>query len=692
MTQPNAKRVVGLFGHSGTGKTTAAETILFNAKEIDRICRVETGGTVMDFDPDETKRVMSLNLGIANYKWKDCSVNIIDIPGYIDFQGEVYKAIRVVDSLVLFVNAGSGVEVETEKHWTLASDANLPRLFFINKMDQENADFQKAAGEITQIFSAKAVPLVIPYGTGPKFSGIIDLLPRKLYKFAASGEVAVSDVPADIKDQAEKARDRLVEAIAEVNDNLIEKYLNGEELTEEEIKTGLKNGIKSSSLFPILCGSALNNFGIKKLMDAISEYLPSPLDRPAVPAKLNEEDVMVKPDPSEPFSAFVFKTLSEPHMGDITLFRVYSGSFSPGNDLFNTTKGQKERIGQLFSVIGKNRKDLPVAETGDICAVVKLKYTHTGDTFTTQKAQVVFPQVDFPEPLSEVAVTPKTKADQEKLSSALSKIAEEDPTIKIHHNHELSQTILSGYGDVHLEVTIDRLVRKYGVEIIMEEPKIAYRETIKRRAKSEHKHKKQSGGRGQYGHVLLELEPMNEEGKSFEFVDKIFGGSVPRQYVPAVEKGVVEAMERGVLAGFKVINVRAIIFDGSYHTVDSSELAFKIAGSMAFKKGFMEAGPILLEPIMELSVKGGNDYTGQIIGDLNGRRGHILGMEPGERYQTVKATVPKAELNKYSADLRSMTSGRGSFGLKFSHYQEVPAHLTQKIIDAAKKDKVEVEE
>lgn len=677
-------RNVGLIGHSGSGKTSLAEAMLFTSGAIDRMGKIADGNTVCDFDPEEIKRSISISTAFAPCEWKNEKINILDTPGYFDFVGEVKSTLRVVESCLIVTCAVSGVEVGTEQVFKFAEDAGLPRVFFINKMDRENANFNKVMDQIRQMFGQKAVPFQLPIGAESNFKGIVDIVQQKAYAFDGKG-VKPCDIPAELKDEMENYRSMLVEAVAETDDDLLTKYLEGEELTDAEIQKGLKIGVKNGEIFPVLCGSAFTNKGISMLLDFIHDYMPSPLDRPAekvVNATSNAEEILeCKSDTN--FSALVFKTMADPYVGKLTLFKVFSGILKSDMAVYNVTRGETEKLGQIYVMRGKKQENVSEVAAGDIAAVAKLQYTSTNDTLAEKEHSILLKEIDFPKPVLSLAAQPKAKGDEEKISAGLTRLMEEDKTFEVSKNTETGQLLVSGMGEIHLEVLAGKLLHKFGSEMILDIPKVPYRETIRGTVKVEGKHKKQSGGRGQYGHVWIELQPLDST-EDFEFEDKIFGGAVPKQYIPAVEKGLRESLKEGVLAGYPVVGVKAILYDGSFHPVDSSEMAFKIAASMAFKKGCEQAKPVLLEPIMDMEIVVPESFMGDIIGDLNKRRGRVMGMEMVEGMQHIKAQAPMAEVFRYATDLRSMTQGRGSFSSSFSHYEEVPAQLAEKIIEEAR--------
>ncbi len=681
-------RNVALISHGGAGKTSLAEAMLFTAKAINRLGKIEAGNTTTDYDPDEIKRQVTINTALAPLEWSGLKVNLLDTPGYFDFIGDVLGALRVADGVVVVVCAVSGVEVGTEKMWSIADEMNLPRVVFVNKLDRENADFGRTLGQLQQYFGLSVAPLQLPIGKENGFNGVVDLIAGKALYFEGEGlEVREDDIPDNLQEEAGALREKLIEAVVESDDELLLKYLEGEPLDPEEILRALRRSVLEGKVVPVLCGAATRNYGSQPLLDIIGHYLPSPADRGAVTGKLprseEEEEVTRQPDPAEPFSALVFKTLADPYVGRITYFRVCSGILKPDSQIYNTTREKAERIGQVFTMRGKNQVLLEEVVAGDIASAAKLQHTATGDTLCDRSHPVLFPGFDFPEPVISFAVEPKTKGDEEKVSSGLARFIEEDPTFRLERRAETRQTVISGMGETHLEIIVSRLAQKFGVEVELSTPKVPYKETIRKSTRVEGKHKKQTGGRGQYGHVFLDLEPA-EVGEGLIFEDKIFGGAVPKQYIPAVEKGVREAMDGGVLAGYPVVDVRVKLVDGSYHTVDSSEMAFKIASGMAFRKGMEQASPVLLEPVMNVEVLVPEDFMGDIMGDLNGRRGRIQGMEPYGGVQKILAQVPMAEMFRYSIDLRSMTQGRGFFAMKFSHYEEVPAQIAEQVAAAAR--------
>lgn len=680
-------RNIGVAGHSGTGKTSLVEALLFCMGETTRIGQVEQGNTVSDYNEDEIERQISINTSIMHGEWDHHKINIVDTPGFSDFFGDVVSGMRAVDIVMITISAAGGVEIGTERARELADKYGLPRFYVINKLDRENVEFDKIVAELQDRFGKKVILTQFPVETGPGFHRIVDLFKMKLLTFKTdkSGKYEESEIPAELAGRAEELRNQLIEAVAESDDELLEKYFEAGELTPQQFGEGFKKAVINRMVVPVLCASAELNVGITSLLDFAVHYLPSPIDTPPIKMEDGQE---VKSADGEPLVALVFKTVSEAHVGELSYVRVFSGVLEPGEEVSNSTQGHSERIGQMFVLNGKNKKGIERLHAGDIGALVKLKATHTGDTLCAKGKSFKIPKIEFPEPLISIAVEPKSKGDEEKISAGLHTLHEEDPTFVVYYDPELKQTILSGQGELHLDIIIKRLKQKFGVDVDIEDPKIPYRETIRKKAEAQGKYKKQSGGRGQYGDAHLRLEPQ-PRGEGFEFVNAITGGVIPGKFIPAVEKGAYETTQEGVLAGYPVVDVKVTVFFGSYHDVDSSEMAFKIASSMAFKKAFMEASPVLLEPIYEIEVKVPEEYMGDVMGDISSRRGKILGMDADGRFQVIKARVPLAELHKYSTVLRSMTQGQGMFRQKLSHYEEVPAELAQKIIEQAKKEKEE---
>lgn len=684
-------RNICLLAHGNAGKTTLAEAMLFNTGVLDRFGKVADGTTTTDYDPEEVKRKISISTALAPCEWLDHKINVIDTPGYFDFVGEVMQGIRVAEGAVIVVSAKSGVSVGTEKSWAYAKERNIARLFFINKMDEENANFNSALDKMTNVFGSSVIPFQLPIYEAEKYVGYVDIINMSAKKFQKD-KLADAQIPSDLTDRISKIKDSLNELIAETDEALMEKFFGGEEFTKEEIQKGLKAGIADGSIAPVFCGSAFMNLGVQELMSSIVEYMPSP-DSVTVKAKKvgSGDPVEIKADAAGPLSVLVFKTIADPFVGKISMFRVYSGTLKADSPVYNTTTEKNEKIGQIFVMRGKKQIPTDKLIAGDIGGVAKLANTNTNDTLCDQSNRVVLDAIIFPEPAISMAVEPKTKGDEEKISSGLHKLQDEDPTFKVSINTETHQTLISGVGEQHLDVIVSKLKAKFGVAVTLVDPKVPYRETIKKKVKIEGKHKKQSGGHGQYGHVWVEFEHGDKEDLTFE--EKIFGGSVPKSYHPAVEKGLREAIIKGVLAGYPVVNLKATLVDGSYHDVDSSEMAFKIAARLAYKKGLPMASPVLLEPIAHVEVYIPENYMGDIIGDLNKRRGRILGMNPQDNgWQQVEAEVPQSEMFKYATDLRSMTQGRGYFTLKFDRYEEAPSIVANKIIEEAKKHMTEEED
>lgn len=687
-------RNVAVIAHGGAGKTSLVEAMLFDCGMTDRMGNVQDGTTVTDFEPEEIDRKITITSSLAFCNLDKHRINLMDTPGFINFVEDTRACLRVSDGAVIIVSALSGVKAETEKVWKYACEFEIPRIVFINKMDKETANFERALSELEKSFDTEGVPLQIPIGAGEGFSGVIDIVKMKAYRFSG-GKAEASDIPADMQSEAEQYRKKLIEKIAESDDKLLEKYLEGGELTNDEIVTGIKEGSLTRKFIPVACGSALKNIGISSLMETIILCLPSPAEMAAIsPVKgkspKDQSEVVRKPADNEPLSAYVFKTIADPYAGKLSLFRVYSGTLKADSNVFNSTADAKERIGQIFYLLGKKQVPVQSLGAGEIGVVAKLKGTNTGDTFSDEAKPVVFDKVKFADPIISYAIAPRSKGDEEKVSISLHRVLEEDPTLRFTRDEETKEMIISGMGQVHIEVSLERLKRRFGVEVEMKTPKIPYKETIKASTSVQGRYKKQSGGKGQYGDCHIRVEPL-QRGSGFEFVDKIVGGAIPRQYIPAVEKGIIEAMHEGVVAGFQIVDLRVTLFDGSYHTVDSSEMAFKIAGSMAIKKAVTEAKPVLLEPIMKVEVTTPDETLGAVIGDLNSRRGKVQGVEPqAGGNQKILAQVPMSEMLTYANQLHSLTSGRGLYSMEFSHYEEVPAHLAQKIIadrQAAKEEK-----
>ncbi len=677
-------RNIALISHQGAGKTSLAEYMLFASGAIQRLGTVEDGTATSDYDPLEAERRMGINLSLLLFDWKETRLNLIDTPGYADFIAEVRSGLRVAEGAVVVVCAASGVEVGTEQTWGDAEKANLPRLLFVNKMDRDNADFFSTLEGIKAKLSARCLPVQLPIGSQSDFEGIVDLVTMKAYIGNASKE---ADIPPALQEQAEVSRDKLVEAAVEIDDELITKYLEGETISNEEIFAAIGKSALAGKLVPVFAGSALQGIGVQQLLNGIRDYLPSPEERDAFVAKnvTTGSQEEVNPGSESPFASLVFKTIADPYVGKLSYFRVYSGVVSSNSQVWNANKNGMERVGQLFAALGKNQQPVPQVTAGDIGVVARLGLTATGDTLCTREHPVVFQGIDFPQANFSMAIQPETKTDLDKMSTALPRICEEDPSLQTRREPDTNEFIISGVGDSHLEIVREKMRRKFGVTVKLDAPKIPYKETITTSTKAEYKHKKQTGGHGQYGHVLLELQPL-PRGGGFEFAEKIFGGAIPQSYIPSVEKGVNEAKQEGILAGYPVVDVKVNLYDGSFHSVDSSDIAFKIAGAQALKKGLSQGQPVLLEPIMKLKITVPEAYTGDITSDLNTKRGRVLGMNPGDGINVIDAQAPYAELLHYAIDLRSMTQGRGDFVMEFDHYEEVPAYLSQKITAGKKKE------
>ncbi len=677
-------RNVAVIAHGGAGKTSLVEAMLYDAGMTDRLGNVQDGTTVTDYEPEEIDRKITITSALAFCDWDKHRINLMDTPGFINFIEDTRGCLRVADGAVIIVSAMSGVKAETEKVWKYACEFEIPRIVFINKMDKETANFERALGELEKSFDTEGIPLQIPIGIGDNFTGVVDIVKMKAYRFA-NGKPEESDIPAEMRPEADAYRKKLIEKVAESDDKLLEKYLEGGELTHDEIMSGIKEGSLTRKFIPVTCGSALKNIGIPSLIDSIILCLPSPAEMASIsPIKgknpKDQSDALRKPAENEPLAAYVFKTIADPYAGKLSLFRVYSGTLKADSTVYNSTTDSKERVGQLFYLLGKKQTPAQSLGAGEIGVVAKLKGTNTGDTFSDEAKPIVFDKVKFADPIISYAIAPKSKGDEEKVSQSLHRVLEEDPTLRFSRDEETKEMLISGMGQVHIEVALERLKRRFGVEVEMKTPKIPYRETIKGATSVQGKYKKQSGGKGQYGDCHIRVEPL-PRGTGFEFVDKIVGGSIPRQYIPAVEKGIIDAMHEGVVAGYPIVDLRVTLFDGSYHTVDSSEMAFKIAGSMAIKKAVTEAKPILLEPIVRVEVTTPDDTLGAVIGDLNSKRGKVQGVEPqAGGNQKIMALVPMSEMLTYANQLHSLTSGRGLYSMEFSHYEEVPSHLAQKIV------------
>ncbi len=677
-------RNIGIMAHIDAGKTTTTERILYYTGVTYKMGEVHEGTAVMDWMPQEQERGITITSAATTCFWKDHRINIIDTPGHVDFTIEVERSLRVLDGAVAVFDAVAGVEPQSETVWRQANKYKVPRIAFINKMDRVGADFFMSVNSMIERLGAKPIPVQIPLGKEDVFRGPIDLIHMKAYLFedeTLGAKYVEADIPQEFLPQALEHREKMIEALADFDEMIMEKYLSGEDIDAEIIKAALRRGTVELRITPVICGTAFKNKGVQQLLDTIIDYLPCPLDIPPIRGTdpHTGKEVVRKSSDGEPFSAFAFKIMSDPYVGQLTFIRVYSGIMTTGSYVYNATKDVKERVGRLLKMHANKREDIKEIRAGDIAAVVGLKSTLTGDTLCDEAHPVILEAMEFPAPVISVAIEPKTKADQEKLSISLSKLAQEDPSFKVSYNEETGQTIISGMGELHLEIIVDRLLREFKVGANVGKPQVAYRETIRKKSKAEGKYIRQSGGRGQYGHVYIEVEPL-EHGKNFEFVNKIVGGTIPREYIPAVEKGIKEALEDGVLAGYPVVDVKVTLFDGSYHEVDSSEMAFKIAGSMAFKNGAQKADPVLLEPVMNIEVVTPEEYMGEVIGDLNSRRGKIHTMNQRAKAQVITAEVPLSSMFGYATDLRSKTQGRATYTMQFSHYAEIPKNISEDII------------
>src|SRR5512139_3822661 len=690
--EPNHIRNIGTFGHGGEGKTSLVEAMLFDTGENTRMGRVDDGSSVMDFEPEEINRKISISASLSHFEWNKNQFHIIDTPGYANFIAEAKASMRVVDGAIIVVSGNSGVKVQTETVWGYANEFQVPRILYVSKMDTERANFLKVVEEVKKTFpSQPAVPIQLPIGGEGNFKGVVDLIQRKAYFYRedGSGQFEVKEVPSEMKEMVERLREKLVETAVEMEDELMEKYLESGEITTEELLRCLRKGTLERKLVPAVCGSSMRNIGIQPLLDVAISCFPSPSERGPVQGKHPKtgEPEVREPKEDSPFSAFVFKTIADPFAGKLSLFRVYSGSVSADSTVYNSKKEVKERIGQIFLMEGKKQKPVGFAGVGDIVAVAKLKETTTGDTFCDEKNPIVFEATKLPLPMISYALTPKSKGDEDKITASLARIHEEDPTMMLGRDEQTGEIILSGVGQTHVEVIVEKLKRKFGVEVNLSVPKVPYKETIRGTKNGViYRHKKQTGGRGQFAEVHFDVSAL-PRGSGFEFENDLTGMNVPRNFVPAVEKGVVEAMQSGALGGYPVVDVKVRFYDGKSHEVDSSEMAFKIAAIMAFKKGVQEANPVLLEPITKVEVAAPDEDIGDVIGDLNSRRGRVLNVNAKGNYQVIQANVPMSEMLKYAPDLNSMTGGRGTFTMEFSHYEEVPAQLTEKIIAQTKKDK-----
>jgi len=691
---PDKVRNVALIGHGSSGKTSLAAALLFDYGATSRLTKVDKGNTVTDYEPEEVERKISINAAVCFFEANDHKITCVDTPGYSHFLWDAKAALRAVDGAVVLVDGVSGVEVGTEKVWEMLEEDELPRLVVINKLDRENANFKRALESVSQFFGRSAVPVQLPVGEEKDFVGVIDLIRMKALIFEPdeSGKFREEDVPAPLKAEAAKKREELIEMIAENDEKLMEKYLEKGELTPEEIHSGLKKAVFSRQLYPVFACSALLNIGVQALAAGVVELLPNPLDKASIQATVKGQPGSVRTSVDEPLAALVFKTISDPYTGRISLLRVFSGKLNPDSVVTNSTKENDEKLGGLFFLQGKDQIPAGQAKCGDIVATAKLKVTSTGDTLSAKGAEILLPSIRFPEPSISFAIEPKSRADEDRISQASHRIMEEDPTVRFERDPDTNQLLISGGGELHVRIITDKLKKRYNVDIDLKPPKISYKETIKGRADVQGRHKKQTGGRGQFGDVWIKMEPL-PRGQDFVFEDKIFGGAIPRNFIPSVEKGIQEARKKGVLAGYPAIDFKVTLYDGSYHEVDSSDIAFKIAASKAFKLAMREAKPTILEPVMSVEVYTPEAYMGDIMGNLNGRRGKLQGMEQKGNMRIIKAVVPMAEMLDFEPTLTSITGGRGSFMMEFSHYEEVPSHLQQKIIaEAVKEGRVRPEE
>ena len=684
-------RNIGIIAHIDAGKTTVTERILFYTKKIYKLGEVHEGAATMDWMPQEQERGITITAAATTAFWGDHRINIIDTPGHVDFTVEVERSLRVLDGAVVVFDGVAGVEPQSETVWRQADRYGVPRFCFINKLDRTGADFWRGVDSIKERLGANAVPVQIPIGREEGFLGVIDLVRMKAvyYRDDLGNEVEVTDIPAELLAEAQVHHTHMVEAVAEMDDELTHKYLEGQEFTEEELKRGLRLGTLQNRIVPVLTGSALKNKGIQAVLDAVVDYLPSPLDVPpmiGLDPRTGREVLRTVSD-DEPFSALAFKIAADPFVGKLAFFRVYSGTLTSGSYVLNATKGKKERLGRILQMHANHREEIDAVYAGDIAAAVGLKESFTGDTLSDPDHPVILESMTFPEPVIEVAIEPKTKADQDKLGVALQRLAEEDPTFRVQTNEETGQTLIAGMGELHLDVLVDRMVREFHVAANVGKPQVSYRETIRRAAEGNGRYVRQTGGKGQYGHAVIKLEP-NEKGAGYQFIDKIVGGTIPREYIKPVDKGIREALETGIYAGYPVVDVKVTLHDGSFHEVDSSEMAFKIAGSLAIKDAFQRADPVILEPVMRVEATMPEAFMGDVIGDLNSRRGHIDAMEArGEgqhRTQVVRAFVPLAQMFGYATDLRSMTQGRATYSMEFSHYAEVPSSITNELVQKSK--------
>ncbi|MFZ7133002.1 MAG: elongation factor G [Eubacteriales bacterium] len=676
-------RNVVLMGHGGSGKTTLVEAMAYNAKIIDRMGKVEEGNTISDYSQEEIRRSISISTSIVPIEIGGYKINMIDTPGYFDFSGEVYGALKVADSAVIVIDATSGLEVGAEKAWEFVEEKKIPTIIVVNQMDRENVKFETVMAELKEKLGSNVVPFELPYGEALNFKGVLNVVDMTGRERKGNKCVDIS-LPEELKNDIMPYREMIVESVAQTSEELMEKFFDGQEITNEEIHKGLREGILEGDLIPVLCTSATTNIGVETLMNMITDFFPSPDEEGVVYGKdLNSgEEAERKVASSEPFSAFVFKTVADPYVGRLSIFKVFSGTLTSGQEVYNANTHKKEKINHIYILKGKKQMEVDTIQTGDIGAFSKLTDTVTGHTLCDMRSLIEYQGIDFPRPVLTMSIEPVSKGDEDKIGTGLQKLQEEDPTLFLERNNETKQTLISGMGEMHIEVVQEKLKSKFGVDVVLSNPQIPYRETVKKKATAEGKHKKQSGGRGQFGHVYLDFEPSGDTQQEFEFVDKVVGGSVPRNFIPAVEKGLRDCIKEGVLGGFPVVGLRATLFDGSYHSVDSDEMSFKMAASLAYKKGMKNAQPVLLEPIYKVEIVVPEEYMGDVMGDLNKKRGRILGMEPVKgNKQKIIAEAPLAEMFKYATELRSMTQARGEFIMDFVRYDEVPAMISEKVIN-----------
>ncbi len=688
-------RNIAIVGHGAAGKTTLTSAMLFDSGAVSRLGRVEDGNTVTDWEDEEIERKITISTGVAHCEWNKKKINILDTPGYRPFLTETKLALRVADAALVVIDSVAGVEVQTEKVWEFCDEFGLPRIIILNKMDRDNASFERALESVAEVFGRAPVPIQIPLGAEKDFAGVVSILNQRAYRYEKdhSGKFQEIEIPAGYRDEAARAREKLVEMVAEGSDELMEKFFSEGTLEGPDLLAGLRGSVRQRNLVPVLCASASLNIAIAQILDAIVEFVPSPAQIGKVQGihPQSKEPIERKVSVQEPYAAYVFKTVADPFTGRINIFRLYSGAMKSDTQYHNQTKEKNEKFGPLQALQGKSMSPLGEAQAGDFFAVTKLRETTTGDTFCDPAHPIVFPPVEIPEPSITFAIEPKSRGDEDKISSALARIAEEDPAIKYYRDPQTKQLLLAGSGQLHVEAEVAKLRKRYGVEVLLKTPKIPYRETVRGRSDVQGRYKKQTGGHGQYGDCKIRIEPL-PRGGSFEFVDEIFGGAIPRNFIPAVEKGIVDAAAKGFLAGYPVVDFKVTLYDGSYHPVDSSELAFKVAGSLAFKKGMEQANPVLLEPIMDVEIYAPQEYAGDLMGDLTSRRGRLQGVDVRRGTQVIKAQVPMAEMVSYAPVLTSMTQGRGTYHMEMSHYDEVPAHIAQKIIDEANKERKGKEE